>query len=149
MIKDQIEKDLKVAMLGGQKELVSALRNIKSVIGYSEVATNKRDVGLDDQELVKLLQKESKKRQEAADLYKKAGDQERASAELFEKNVIDEYLPEAMGEDEIEGLIEKAEKEIGEISQKTMGQTIALVKKLSDNRADGGTIAKLISKRLK
>jgi uncharacterized protein len=149
MIKDQINKDLKQAMLDGNKELVSALRNIKSVIGYSEVAQNKRDEGLSDKELLTLLGKESKKRLEAAELYKKAGDKQRTDAELFEKGIIDKYLPEAMNENEISELVDRAEKELGEITQKTMGRAISLVRELSDNRAEGGVVARLVSQKIK
>lgn len=148
MIKEQIEKDLKKAMLAGDKASVSALRNIKSAIGYSEVAANKREEGLDDKELSSLLRKESKKRQEAADLYAKAGAEDRVRAELTEKKIIDQYLPKAMSEEETIKFVEEAIQEIGELTQKTMGQTIAATKRLSGDRADGALVARIVQQRL-
>lgn len=148
MIKESIEQDLKKAMLAGDKQLVLTLRNLKSAILYAEVAASKQKVGLGDQEIITLLQKESKKRQEAADLYDKAGEAARAKSEKSEKEVIGKYLPEAMGEAAINQLIDKAVNEVGELSKQTMGQVIAFVKKQSGGAADGAQVARLVQKRL-
>src|SRR5437879_2903064 len=93
-LKQQIDKDIKTEMLAGEKTLVTTLRGLKSVILYAEVATGSRDKGLSDQEIVELLAKEAKKRQESAELYQKGGSQDRAEAELAEKQVIERYLPQ-------------------------------------------------------
>jgi uncharacterized protein len=87
-IKEQIDRDLKAAMLGGDKVLTTTLRGLKSAILYAEVASNQREAGLPDNEIVNLLGKEAKKRQESADLYRQGGNNEKAEAELAEKSVI-------------------------------------------------------------
>ncbi len=148
MIKQQIEGDLKKAMLDGNKELVSALKNLKSAIMYAEVATGKRESGLDEQTLISLLQKESKKRQDSADMYQKGGAIDRSKAELYEKSVIDAYLPEAMSEDEVNALIDEAVASLDGLSRQNMGQIIGSVKAKSGASADGGMIAKLVQSRL-
>lgn len=68
-ISEQIDADLKQAMLAGDKTLVTTLRGLKSVILYEEVAKGLRDTGLDDDAVITLFSKEAKKRQESADLY--------------------------------------------------------------------------------
>ena len=93
-LKQVIDQDLKEALLAGDRLKADTLRMIKSVILNQEIAQNKRDSGLDDQEVIACLQKEAKKRQEASDLYIKAGSVERSKKELDEKKVIEAYLPE-------------------------------------------------------
>src|SRR5579871_1791390 len=107
-IKEQIDQDLKNALMSGDKTKVSALRLIKSAIGYEEVAKNKRDSGLSDEETISLLAKEVKKRDESALLYKQGGDEERAQKELDEKKLIENYLPEQLSEDEVASLVDQA-----------------------------------------
>lgn len=148
MIKQQIEQDLKKAMLAGDKPLVSALRNLKSTILYAEVAAMKKESGLDDNEVIAIFQKESKKRQEAAELYQKGDAKERADNELFEKKVIDSYLPEQLSEEKINELIDAAIQEVGGAERKNMGQIIGYVKSKSGGAADGAQVAKLVQGRL-
>src|SRR3954462_11571922 len=101
-LKQQIDRDIKTAMLAGQKTLVTTLRGLKSTILYAEVAKGSREEGLSDPEAIELLAKEAKKRQESADLYKQGGSPERAEAELTEKQVIEQYLPKQLTEDELQ-----------------------------------------------
>ncbi|MEI9913670.1 MAG: GatB/YqeY domain-containing protein [Candidatus Saccharibacteria bacterium] len=125
MIEAQIEQDLKSAMLARDTEKVSTLRGIKSTFLYSKVAAGTRDSQLSDDEAIKLMQKEAKKRQESADLYIQGGEQARADKELSEKKIIDAYLPSKLSESELE-------KIIGEVmssnSDANLGQIIGEVK---------------------
>lgn len=148
MIQDQITKDLKEALLQGDKVKATVLRGLKSVIGYAEVATGKRESGLEDKEVISLFQKEAKKRQESADLYKKAGDQERANKELAEKKIIEVYLPAQLSEEEITKHVDAVIAELGVSDSRAMGQVIAAVKARSGGAADGAVIAKITKERL-
>ncbi len=149
MIKQTIDQDLKTAMLAGDKQLVSVLRGLKSVILYSEVAESMRDKGLGDPQIVALLQKESKKRQEAADLYEKASSADRAQAELYEKQIIDGYLPAAPDAEELGKIVDSVIADSGEpLTTQTMGKVISKVKEETGGSADGATIAKLVRERL-
>src|SRR6476660_9207906 len=103
--KEKIDQDLKAAMLGGDKEKVTILRGVKSAILNEEVAKGLRAEGLPDDEILRILNKEAKKRQESADLYIQGGNQEKADAELAEKKVIEEYLPAQLSEEDIAKLI--------------------------------------------
>lgn len=149
MIKQTIDQDLKKAMLAGDKQLVSVLRGLKSVILYGEVASSRREEGLGDPQIIALLQKESKKRQEAADLYQKTNNEDRAQAELYEKQIIDGYLPTAMTEEEVGKVVDRVIAEIDEpLTNQIMGQVIGKVKEDTGGSADGVLIAKLVKERI-
>jgi uncharacterized protein YqeY len=148
MLKQRLADDLKTAMLAGDKPLVSVLRGLKTVVQYAEVADGVRTEGLSDEKIVGLFQKESKKRQDAAELYEKANETERQQNELYEKKIIDGYLPEQLDEGAINKLIDEVVQELGLVSGQTMGQTIGAVKAKSGGSADGAVIARLVKARL-
>jgi len=147
-IKQRIDADLKTAMLKSDKKLVMALRTLKSAILYMEVATGAREQGISDGDMIALLQKEVKKRQESAELFEKGGNNEKAEDERLEVEVINKYLPKQMNDDELNKLIDSAIDQIGEVSLRNMGSVISLVKDNSDGRVDGGRIAKVVRERL-
>jgi len=147
-LKQQLDQELKQAMLAGDKTLVTTLRGLKSAILYVEVAKGERGKGLSDPEIIDVLTKESKKRQESADLYTQGGNSERQQAELAEKAVIDKYLPEQLSEADIAKLVDESEAQLGKASSQNMGQIIGMVKQKAGPAADGGTIAKIVKERL-
>lgn len=147
-IKQQIDTDLKTAMLAGDKTLVTTLRGLKSAILYAEVAVDKRDEGLDDKEVVTILQKESKKRAESIELYKKGGNQEMANAEQAEVSAIEKYLPAQLDDKQLQDLVDQAVGEQEVVSLQMMGKIIGRVKELSNGQADGGRIAAAVKERL-
>lgn len=148
MIKQQIDNDLKAAMLGGDKTLATTLRGLKSAILYAEVASGKREEGLSDEAIIDLLAKEAKKRQESADLYQKGNSPDRAAAELAEKKTIERYLPAQLSDDELRALVDRAIAEVGAAGSQAMGQVIGKVKQASKGQADGARIASLVRERL-
>lgn len=148
-IKDQIEADIKQAMLAGDKPKVTTLRGLKSAILYVEVAKGARQQGLTDAEIIDVLSKESKKRQESADMYTQGGSPDRALAEITEKSVIETYLPKQFSNAELEELIVTVIDELGSSKQNAMGQVITEVKKRSSGQADGSRIAKIVKEKLK
>lgn len=147
-ISEDIDKDLKQAMLAGDKTLTTTLRGLKSVILYEEVAKGLRDEGLGDEAVVALLSKEAKKRQESADLYMQGGNQEKADAELAEKVVIEKYLPAQMSDQELVVMIDEAIKATGASSMQQMGQVIGIVKSKAGATADGAKIARIVKEKL-
>lgn len=146
-IKEQINADLKQAMLARDSALVEVLRGVKSAFQYFAVESGP-DTELSEEQILSVLKKESKKRSEAANLYEKAGDSTRQEKELYEKDVIQKYLPEELSEEEVLKLVEAAISEIGSIEQKNMGQVIGKVKQASGGLADGAVIARLVKERL-
>jgi uncharacterized protein YqeY len=147
-VQDKIESDLKSALLAGEKAKVETLRGLKSAILNEAIAQGAKDSGLDDGQIQKVLSKESKKRSEAAELYKKGGNEERAEAELAEKAVIDAYLPEQADESQITAAVDKAMAGMESPTMADMGKIIGAVKTELGAGADGGTVARIVKEKL-
>jgi hypothetical protein len=147
-LKEQIDKDLKIAMLGGDKTTVDTLRGLKSVILYDEVAKGRKTEGLANNEIISLLQKEAKKRQESVDLYVTGGNEDRAKQELLEKGIIEKYLPKALSEADMNALVDTILEKFDNPDISKMGQIIALAKERSGGSADGATLAAIVKTRL-
>jgi uncharacterized protein YqeY len=147
-MQQEIEKDLKAAMLAGDKLKTETLRGLKNALQYEAVSAGSKDRLLTDEQIQKVFAKEAKKRQEAADLYKQGGNHEKAETELTEKQIIDAYLPEQASEADITKVVEE---EVGKVENPTnadMGRIIGTVRTKLGASADGATIAKLVKDRL-
>jgi uncharacterized protein len=149
-IKEQLDADLKTALLGGEKTLATTLRGLKSVILNQEIAKGSRETGgLSDAEIIELFGKEAKKRQESADLYIQGGSQEKADAELLEKRVIEQYLPSQISDEQLQAVVDEVVAELGgNITQAQMGQAIGLVRARVGATADGGRIAMAVKGKI-
>ena len=147
-LEEKITADLKEAMLAKDSQRTSVLRSIKSAFTYAKVAPGAGDDGMSDDAIIVLLAKEAKKRQESADAFLKAGQPERADDELTEKNIIEEYLPQQLNQEELSGLIEEAVARLEAVTPQAMGQVIGAVKAQAGPAADGGLIARLVRERL-
>jgi uncharacterized protein YqeY len=148
MLEQQIAQDIKSALLAGDSQRVSTLRGLKAVLLNVKVATGKRESGLSDDEVLVQVAKQSKQRQESADMYVQGGDQARADAELAEKAIIDSYLPAQLSEAEIGALIDGVIAETGASGPQAMGQVIGQVKQKAGATADGAVIARLAKEKL-
>lgn len=148
MLEDQLDQDIKSALLAGETHKATTLRGLKATLLNIKVATGKRESGLSDDEVMAAFAKEAKKRQESADMYKQAGEENRAKAELDEKAMIEIYLPESMSEEEIAKVIDKVISEVGAEDLSKMGQVIGQVKARLGASADGSVIAKLTKEKL-
>lgn len=148
-IKQRLEADIKTALLSGDKKQATILRTLKSVILEAEIAQNKRDSGLEEDALMQLLSKEAKKRQDAVDLYSKAGEAERAANEQHEQEVISTYLPSQLDDTELEALVDEAIAAMGgNAGPQAMGALIGAVRAKAEGRADGGRIAAMVKRKL-
>jgi uncharacterized protein len=148
MIGDSITQDLKKALLARDGDTATVLRGIRSVILNAEIAAGKRDTGLPEEEIIALLQKEAKKRQESADMYAGAGEDARAEAELREKTIIEQYLPAQIGEEEVRAVVQSVVAGLEDRSPRAMGQVISAVKLHTKGAADGGVIARIAKEEL-
>lgn len=149
MIRQQLDDDLKAALLAKDVVKVDTLRGLKSVILYADVAAKKRDTGgIPDDEIMALLAKEAKKRQESAELYVKGGSQERADKELTEKAIIEGYLPAQISDDELAKIIDEVIAEQGAEGMQAMGKVIGAVKAKVGSSADGAKVAQMVKERL-
>ena len=145
---EQIERDLKVALLAGDKTKVETLRGLKSAILNETIAQGAKDSGLNEEQIQKVLARESKKRSEAAELYKKGGNDERAEAELSEKVIIDNYLPEQMDEGQVAAAVDEEIAKMESPSMADMGKIIGAVRANLGAGADGSVIARLVKEKI-
>ncbi len=145
---DQIERDLKAALLSGDKEKVEILKGIKNALVYEAVALNARETGLSDEQIQKVLMREAKKRAEAAELYKSVSEMERANKEIAEKAVIDSYLPKQVGEEELKNFILSEVSKLDNPQSSDMGKVIGATRQKFGATADGSTIARLVKEAL-
>jgi len=147
-LKEQINSDIKTALLGGDRFKADVLRVFKAVILNEEVSQGKRDVGLEDSIIEQLLAREVKKRNESAEAYENANRSELAKTERLEAEVLSSYLPEQLSDDEIRQVIKKKIEDMGAVSMSSMGQIIGSVKSQLGNSADGAVIAKITKELL-
>ena len=144
-----IQQDIKTAMLARDSATVDALKNVKSALQYAATPPSSEAVAkLSDEQVIAVMQKESKKRQESADMYAAAGADDRAAKELAEKALIDAYLPPLLTEDEVRRLLDAEIAKIGEVNQKHMGQLIGAVKAAAKGQADGSLVARLVREHI-
>ena len=144
MLKEQINADLKTAMLARNAFETTVLRGLKASILDEEVKLGKREEGLNDTEIETLVAREVKKRKEAASLL----DEERAENELKEAEILSKYLPEMASEDEIRAAVKAEISAMGEVSIKQMGAIISKMKAKFGNSADGAVLAKIVKEEL-
>jgi uncharacterized protein YqeY len=147
-LKAQFDIDIKAALLSGDRFSASVLRDFKAAVLNEEVAQKKRDEGLSDADIEKVLIREVKKRAESASIYDGAERPELAQQERAESKVLEKYLPEQVSEADIKAAVDQAVVATGATSAAQMGQVIGAVKSQLGNSADGGTIARLVKEAL-
>ncbi len=146
-LKQQLHSDLTDAMRARDDVRRSTLRMVLTAVTNEEVA-GKQARELSDDEVQKVLAREVKKRKEAATAYTDAGHPDRASAELAEAAVIEEYLPAQIGDDELAGIVSTVIADLGAVGQQAMGQVMKAVQPVVAGRADGGRIASEVKRQL-
>lgn len=148
-LKAQIEADIKTALLGGDRFRGETLRNLKAAILNEEVAQNKRDEGLSDADIEKVIAKEVKKRNESAALYEQNMRQDSADDERQEAEILQEYLPEQLSEAELKTIVDAKVADCDAAGDmKKMGQVIGAVKADVGTSADGAMVARLVKAAL-
>jgi uncharacterized protein len=146
-LKQQIDGDIKKAMLSRNKEELEALRSIKSLILLAE--TEKGGSGEISAEVEnKLLVKGAKQRRESAEIFSQQGRKDLADKELFQLEIINRYLPKPLTEQELEEEIRKIKGEVGASGPQDMGKIMGIATKRLAGQADGKTISDLVKKIL-
>lgn len=144
---EQVSKDIVAAMKAKDKVRLEALRNIKKVFIEAKTAPGANDT-LDDAVALKLLQKLAKQGKETANTYIAAGRQDLAEEELAQVRVIEEYLPQALSEEEIERIVRDIIAQTGATSMKDMGKVMGIASKQMAGKAEGGTISQIVKRLL-
>lgn len=147
MLFEQISNDIKEAMKARDKVRLETLRNIKKVFIEAKTAPGANDT-LEDADALKLLSKLAKQGKESAATYVQQNRQDLADVELAQVAVIEEYLPKAMTEDEIEAAVKEIIAATGAQSMKDMGKVMGVASKQMAGRADGRVISGIVKKLL-
>lgn len=146
-LKQQIDADIKKAMLSKNKEELEALRSIKSLILLAE--TEKGGSGEVSSEVEnKLLMKAAKQRKESADIFQQQSRKDLADRELFQLEVISRYLPKQLSEEEIKSALANVIAEVGAKGPQDMGKVMGAATKKLAGQADGKVISELVKKLL-
>ncbi len=146
-LKQQIDADIKAAMLAKNKEELEALRSIKSLILLAESEKGATGEVSEDGEK-KLLMKAAKQRKESADVFQQQNRQDLADRELQQLEVINRYLPKQLSEDQVKTALDAVIKEVGATGPQDMGKVMGIATKKLAGQADGKVISELVKKLL-
>lgn len=146
-LKATLQHDLHDAMRAREAVTVATLRMALTAISSEEVSgAVARE--LSDEETLKVLAKEAKKRKESSAAYRDASRPELAEREEAELVVLEAYLPEQLGDDELSAIVDRAVEQVGATSMAQMGQVMKAAQAEAAGRADGGAIAAKVKARL-
>ena len=146
-LKDTLHADLITAMKARDELTTATLRMVLTAIGNEEVA-GKAARELTDDEVLKVITREGKKRREAAEAFRAGGREDRAEREIAEGAVIDTYLPAQLSEDELTALVARAVAEADASGPQAMGAVMKLVNPQVAGRAEGGRVAAAVKAAL-
>ncbi|MFY7069958.1 GatB/YqeY domain-containing protein [Nocardiopsis changdeensis] len=146
-LKDRLKNDLTTAIKARDKVRTGTLRMVLAAISTEEAAgSSQRALG--DDEVVKLLTREAKKRREAAEAFEKGGRPEQAEAERAESEVISDYLPKQLTDEELSDLVAAAVEEAGAQTPRDMGKVMKVLNPRIAGRAEGSRVAAEVKRRL-
>lgn len=143
---DDINADLLQAQKNKDELAILTLRGLKNTLQNAEIGNDRK--ALTDEQVLKLLQTEVKRRRESIELFVKGGRQELADKEQSEIDLIQKYLPAALDEAEVKAIVDQTIDELGITDPSQMGQVIGAVMPKVAGRADGGLVSRLVKERL-
>lgn len=141
---ERINGDIKTAMLAKDSKKLEVLRAIKNVVIILKTSPE----GISDDSIMKTIQKEVKKRKEAADIFKQQNRPDLAETELYQAAVMETYLPQQMNEGEIRVHLEKIISETGASSPADMGKVMGAAQKVFAGKADNKIVSQLVKELL-
>jgi len=145
-LQERLSAEIKSAMLARDADRLSALRLLKSSVGYTQIE-RKTDT-LSDMDFVGVVQKEVKKRRDSIEQFEKGGRPELAEKEKKEISVLEMFLPQPLSATELEQLIKSTIQELGATTKKEMGPVIKAAQAKAAGRADGKSISALVGRLL-
>jgi len=145
MLRLSIHDDMKSAMKSGDKRKLGVIRLLMAAIKQREVDER---IELDDEQVLAVLDKMVKQRRDSITQFEQAGRDELAEQEKFEIGILQEYLPEALSEDEISSLIKQAIADAGAESMRDMGKVMGQLKPKLQGRADMGAVSAMVKQLL-
>ena len=143
---EQLQQEIKAAMLAKDAPRLQALRMLKSALGYVQI--EKKVDALSDADVLAVVQREVKKRRDSAEQFTSAGRAELAATETAEIAVLEIFLPKQLPPEELEALVRATIQELGATDKKQMGAVMKAVQAKAAGRADGKSISALVGKLL-
>lgn len=144
-LKARIQEDVKAAMRAQDKRRLGALRLVSAAIKQREVDER---IELDDSQVVAVLRKMLKQRQDSLTQFRAGGRDDLADQEAFEIALIEGFLPQALGVEEVDALVARCVAEVGATSARDMGKVMARMKELVEGRADMGVVSARVKEHL-
>jgi uncharacterized protein len=142
---EEIDEELKDAMKARDAERRDALRLILNALKTSQKELQRP---LSEEEELQVLQRERKRRVEAAEAFRSGGREEQASAEDRELEILEEFMPEPLSEDEVEEIVDDVIAEVGATSMADLGRVMADVMPQIAGRADGSQVSQIVREKL-
>lgn len=143
-----LSEAIKEAMRAKDSERLNVLRALKTAVTNASIEKGGAGTSLSEDEFLAVVRRQIKQRQDSFEQFDKAGRAELAAKEAAEIQVLQQYLPAALSEAELDALIERAVAETGATSKADMGKVMKLVQQLCEGRADGRTISQAVMRRL-
>ena len=146
-LENKIQENLVKAMKERDTVKMSALRSIKTAIMETKTAANgKRE--LEDGDVIKIIQKLAKQREEAATIYEQNNRQDLADNERNELEVLNSFLPKMLTESEVEEIVTKTVADLGATSMKDMGKVMGFINKTYAGQVDGSMVSRIVKSKL-
>jgi len=146
-LQKQVMDKMKEAMKSKDTVALTALRALKSAFMLAKTESGATQELTEEQE-IKIIQKQVKQRKDSADLFLKQNREDLAEPELAEAKVLEQFLPEALSEEEIAKIVVSVIQETGADSMKDMGKVMGIVSKKIAGQADGKTISTIVKQKL-
>ena len=146
-LQKQIMEEMKVAMKAKDTVALQALRAVKSAFLLAKTATGSQEEITSEQE-VNIIQKQVKQRKDSAAIFLEQGREDLAAPELAEVAILEQFLPEALSNEEIEKVVLETIAKIGAAGMKDMGKVMGMVSKQLAGQSDGKTISTFVKKNL-
>lgn len=148
MLKQQLQEELKQAMLTRNLIKTSVLRMVISAIGYHEIKTGGAGYNATDEDVLSVIQKEAKQHKDSIEQFTKGGRQDLVDKETKELQLLQKYLPLQMSEEKVRELVKQAIDQTQSTSAKDMGKVMGTLMPKVKGKADGGMVSRLVKEEL-
>lgn len=148
MLKQQLQDELKHAILAKEELKKSVLRMLLSAITYFEIQKGGAGYGATDEDVLSVVEKQIKQRKDSIEQFEKAERQELADKERQEMAILEKYLPEQMSEEEIRVLVKEAIQQTGAITPADLGKVMGALMPKTKGKADGTVVSRIVREEL-
>jgi len=147
-LQQRVDADLKEAMRAKDATKLGVLRMLKSALKYAAIAKSDAEAELSDAEAAQVIRKQAKQRRDSIESFEKGGRAELADKEKEELAILNSYLPQAMGPDELAKVVRETIAEVGATSKAQMSAVMKALQAKAGSRADGKTLSGEVTRQL-